>query len=100
MIKASRRSGQKSATRARPASRVIRKTPLNRLLDMTYGWYEFVQQEGRVVDEVVPVNELFALYQAAGNLPDETEVGQDASDAAVHLFVTEQIIPILLRYRS
>lgn len=75
----------------------MNKAPTTRLLDLTCGWCAFVDQEDHVPDDLLPSDEIGALYQAAGNLPDEEEVGAEASDAAVRAFVAEKVLPILLR---
>lgn len=74
----------------------MNKEPITRLLDLTYGWCAFVDQEEHVKDDLLSSDEIGALYQAAGNLPDEDEVGVEASDAAVRAFVEEKVLPLLL----
>ena len=81
------------------------KTPWNRLLDLTYGWYQFVEaeesrEEEPLSDERLPAQELFDLYQTTGGLAfEEPDDGSqpERTDEDVRAFVNEKILPLLLR---
>ncbi len=81
------------------------KTPWNRLLDLTYGWYEFVEaeesrEEEPLTDDRLPAQELFDLYQSLGARAfEENEDGNSSAgtDDEIRMFVNEKILPLLLR---
>ncbi len=81
------------------------KTPWNRLLDLTWGWYQFVEaeesrEEEPLTDDRLPSQELFDLYQATGVLAfEETEEGTlpPSTEAEIRAFLNEKILPLLLR---
>lgn len=85
--------------------RTLIKTPWTRMLDLTYGWYQFVEaeesrEEEPLADERLPAQELFDLYQTTGGLAFEEP--EDSSrpehvDEEIRAFVNEQILPLLLR---
>ncbi len=80
------------------------KTPWNRLLDLTYGWYQFVEaeesrEEEPLTDDRLPSEELFDLYQASGVLAfQDPENGSlpPGTEAEVRAFLNEKILPLLL----
>lgn len=82
------------------------KTPWTRVLDLTCGWYEFVEsgesrEEDPLADDRLPAQELFDLYQAAGvQALEEPEEGDfsPSGEAAIRAFVNEKILPLLLRH--
>ena len=80
------------------------KTPWNRLLDLTCGWYQFVEKEESreeepLADERLPAQELFDLYQTAGGLSCDAgdDVPPERTDEEIRAFVSEKILPLLLR---
>lgn len=81
------------------------KTPWNRLLDLTCGWYQFVEaeetrEEEPLSDDRLPSPELFDLYQLAGELAfQESEDGTPlpGADEKIRAFLNEKILPLLLR---
>ena len=81
------------------------KTPWTRVLDLTYGWYAFVEseesrEEEPLTDDRLLAQELFDLYQAAGVQAFEEPEAEDLSprlDAEIRAFVNEKILPLLLR---
>lgn len=81
------------------------KTPWNRLLDLTYGWYQFVEaeesrEEEPLTDDKLPAQELFDLYQLLGELAfQEAEDGTllPDTDEEIRVFLNEKILPLLLR---
>ena len=76
------------------------KTPLTRLMDLTAGWAEFVQEgDGDVVDPAVSTDELCDLYQEAGLLMVE-ELSPREEVRQVRRFVEDRILPLLLRESS
>ncbi len=81
------------------------KTPWTRILDLTCGWYEFVEaEESRdeepLVDDRLRAEELFGLYQSAGAIAcEESEDGSltDEAREEIRAFVNDKILPLLLR---
>lgn len=81
------------------------KTPWTRVLDLTFGWYGFVEaeesrEEEPLTDDRLLAQELFDLYQATGlKAFEETEDGSlsPGTDAEIKAFVNERILPLLLR---
>jgi hypothetical protein len=72
-------------------------TPLTRLLDLTAGWAQFVQEnEEDAVDAAVSADELCELYQEAGRLMAE-DLSPREEARRVRRFVEERILPLLLR---
>ncbi len=81
------------------------KTPWNRVLDLTRGWYQFVEneesrEEEPLSDDRLPSEELFDLYQTAGAQAFEEPEGADVSEATeeeIRAFLNDKILPLLLR---
>ncbi len=81
------------------------KTPWTRVLDLTFGWYGFVEaeesrKEEPLTDDRLLAQELFDLYQSAGVRAFEDPEGEDISphaEAEIRAFVNEKILPLLLR---
>ena len=81
------------------------KTPWTRVLDLTCGWYEFVErgesrEEEPLTDDRLLAQELFVLYQTAGaealEEPEDREPSPE-TEAKVRAFVNDKILPLLLR---
>lgn len=81
------------------------KTPWTRVLDLTCGWYDFVEdsesrEEEPLTDDRLLAQELFDLYQSAGaEAFEEPEDGKYSPEAEVRIraFVNDRILPLLLR---
>lgn len=81
------------------------KTPWNRVLDLTWGWYQFVEneesrEEEPLSDDRLPSEELFDLYQTAGGQAFEEPEGvgvSEATEAEIRAFLNDKILPLLLR---
>ena len=80
------------------------KTPWNRVLDLTWGWYQFVEdeesrEEEPLTDERLPSQALFDLYQSLGAQTfEEINDGtlSPGGEAEIRAFLTERILPLLL----
>lgn len=80
------------------------KTSWNRLLDLTYGWYQFVEadesrEEEPLTDDRLPSQELFDLYQPRerGILKKPKKELSLGTEAETRAFLNEKILPLLPR---
>ncbi len=79
---------------------VTSKTPATRLLDLLAGWSAYVSQDedNGTADAVLSAEQVGDLYQAAGQLSETWDgLSGDDQDRAVHAFVEQHVLPLLLR---
>jgi len=73
------------------------KSPFARLMDLTVGWGEYVEQTETEFGDTVNSGSIYALYQSVAEFAEPYwEASQEKQEQAVREFVETRIIPVLL----
>ncbi len=73
------------------------KTPSTRILDLLHGWGDYVASEENAYPDTLDASEIADLYQLAGNAVFRDYPDIETERDAVCRFVTEKVLPLLLK---
>ena len=73
------------------------KTPSTRLLDLLYGWADFIDAEESAYPDTLTPDVLADLYQEAGAVFGQAYPDFESEQDAVCRFMTERVFPVLLQ---
>lgn len=73
------------------------KSPLTRLLDLTLGWGEYVEQDETEHPDGVQSADIYAAYQAVATFAEPYwDSAPEVQEMAVRHFVDTRLLPLLL----
>ena len=84
-----------------PKADADRKDPFTRLLDLTLGWGEYVEQDEAEHPDGVQSADIYAAYQSVATFAEPYwEAAPEVQEMAVRHFVDTRLLPLLLGTKS